>query len=165
MKERRSFISLPVMKLNTVQKYDILNDKFLFYFTLFWFVCLVFIINLRVIIFLKEMTLLILLIHSQLFRVLLPTLTLFSIHGRASLSIRRKNISNFSKSTNGVLFATDVAARGLDLPEVEWVFQYVALFRETISSLSFYLTFFFFLIIYSFLYCSFHCVYEKVHLF
>lgn len=49
MKERRSFISLLVMKLNIVQKYDILNDKFLFYFA-----CLIFIINLRVIIFFKR---------------------------------------------------------------------------------------------------------------
>ena len=32
----------------------------------------------------------------------------------------------YSEAESGVLFSTDVAARGLDLPEVEWIFQYDA---------------------------------------
>lgn len=38
--------------------------------------------------------------------------------------MRRMNIyEDFCKKTSAVLFATDIAARGLDFPKVNWVLQ------------------------------------------
>lgn len=37
---------------------------------------------------------------------------------------REATLSKFSQAASGVLLATDVAARGLDIPDVAWVVQY-----------------------------------------
>ncbi|XP_065205121.1 uncharacterized protein LOC135835005 [Planococcus citri] len=37
---------------------------------------------------------------------------------------RLKNLENFQKDPNGLLLATDVAARGLDIPNVEYIIHY-----------------------------------------
>ncbi|CAG2190179.1 DBP7 [Mytilus edulis] len=37
---------------------------------------------------------------------------------------RTKAFQEFSQTDNGVLFCTDVAARGLDLPSIQWIVQY-----------------------------------------
>lgn len=39
-------------------------------------------------------------------------------------SAREKALESFSGGSAGVLLATDVAARGLDIPGVEWILQY-----------------------------------------
>ena len=48
----------------------------------------------------------------------------FTLHARLQQKQRLKNLERFRKSENGVLIATDVACRGLDIPNVERVIHY-----------------------------------------
>ncbi|XP_069743290.1 ATP-dependent DNA helicase DDX31 isoform X2 [Narcine bancroftii] len=53
--------------------------------------------------------------------------TLFlRLHGNMEQEARKQTFLEFSQSNMGVLLCTDVAARGLDLPEVTWIVQYNA---------------------------------------
>ncbi|KAJ6243651.1 atp-dependent RNA helicase ddx31-related [Anaeramoeba flamelloides] len=49
---------------------------------------------------------------------------LFRLHGNIDQKNRTNTFFQFSKATSGILFSTDVAARGLDLPLVDWIVQY-----------------------------------------
>ncbi|XP_066509739.1 ATP-dependent DNA helicase DDX31-like [Hoplias malabaricus] len=46
------------------------------------------------------------------------------LHGNMQQEDRMEVFEEFSKSNAGVLLCTDVAARGLDLPQVTWIVQY-----------------------------------------
>ncbi|GCC33110.1 ATP-dependent DNA helicase DDX31 [Chiloscyllium punctatum] len=48
------------------------------------------------------------------------------LHGNMEQEARKQVFLEFSQSKMGVLLCTDVAARGLDLPEVTWIVQYSA---------------------------------------
>uniref|UniRef100_V9KI40 ATP-dependent RNA helicase n=1 Tax=Callorhinchus milii TaxID=7868 RepID=V9KI40_CALMI len=48
------------------------------------------------------------------------------LHGNMEQEARTKVFTEFSQSKAGVLLCTDVAARGLDLPQVTWIVQYSA---------------------------------------
>lgn len=48
----------------------------------------------------------------------------FPLHSQLQQKQRLKNLDRFSSSPNGVLIATDVAARGLDIPSVEHVVHF-----------------------------------------
>ncbi|XP_051153338.1 probable ATP-dependent RNA helicase DDX31 [Leptopilina boulardi] len=48
----------------------------------------------------------------------------FKLHGNMSQKERTEVFKTFKKANSGVLFCTDVAARGLDLPKVDSVVQY-----------------------------------------
>lgn len=48
---------------------------------------------------------------------------IFSIHGKMKEK-RYKIFDSFRSSTSGMLICTDVMARGIDIPEVDWVIQY-----------------------------------------
>lgn len=50
--------------------------------------------------------------------------TITSIHSKLQQRSRIKNLDNFEQSKKGILFATDVAARGIDLPFVDIVIQF-----------------------------------------
>lgn len=50
-------------------------------------------------------------------------LEIFSIHGKMK-DKRYKIFDSFRSSTSGMLICTDVMARGIDIPEVDWVIQY-----------------------------------------
>lgn len=49
---------------------------------------------------------------------------IFRLHGNMSQNLRVQVFESFSKSSQGILLCTDVAARGLDLPQVDWIVQY-----------------------------------------
>jgi len=53
-----------------------------------------------------------------------PILAVWRLHGDMSQKDRTKTFAEFGKATTGVLFCTDVAARGLDLPNVDLIVQY-----------------------------------------
>ncbi|XP_053605279.1 ATP-dependent RNA helicase DDX18-like isoform X2 [Plodia interpunctella] len=46
------------------------------------------------------------------------------IHGKQSQSRRKEAYQSFIDAESGALFCTDVAARGLDIPSVDWIVQY-----------------------------------------
>ena len=50
----------------------------------------------------------------------------FSFHGKVPQKARSKTYQAFSSATKGVFLTTDVAARGLDIPRVDWIVQYDA---------------------------------------
>ncbi|KAH7677705.1 RNA helicase protein [Dioscorea alata] len=62
--------------------------------------------------------------------VVLPQITVLkdcsikSLHGRMKQSVREKALAAFTELSSGVLLCTDVAARGLDIPGVDWILQY-----------------------------------------
>lgn len=52
-----------------------------------------------------------------------PGIPLLHLHGRQKQSARLATYTRFTTSQHAVLFATDIAARGLDFPSVAWVVQ------------------------------------------
>ncbi|KAK9127345.1 hypothetical protein Syun_016142 [Stephania yunnanensis] len=50
--------------------------------------------------------------------------SLISLHGKMKQSAREKALASFTALSSGVLLCTDVAARGLDIPGVDWIIQY-----------------------------------------
>ncbi|KAK8863696.1 hypothetical protein M9Y10_011386 [Tritrichomonas musculus] len=59
----------------------------------------------------------------EAFRHLKPGLPLLHLTGKQSSELRFSVCSDFAKKERGVIFTTDVAARGLDFPQVNWVIQ------------------------------------------
>lgn len=57
------------------------------------------------------------------FRHLQPGIPLLHLHGRQKQTARLDITTKFSSSSASCLFATDVVARGLDFPAVDWVIQ------------------------------------------
>ncbi|XP_058760964.1 DEAD-box ATP-dependent RNA helicase 27-like [Vicia villosa] len=47
-----------------------------------------------------------------------------NIHGKQKQQTRTAAFRDFCEAENGVLLCTDVAARGLDIPSVDWIVQY-----------------------------------------
>ncbi|XP_024387826.1 DEAD-box ATP-dependent RNA helicase 18 isoform X1 [Physcomitrium patens] len=47
-----------------------------------------------------------------------------ALHGKMKQAAREKALAMFSGMTAGLLVCTDVAARGLDIPGVDWIIQY-----------------------------------------
>ena len=61
-------------------------------------------------------------LHTVFKQLSLP-IKLFKLAGRMSQTIRREMFDGFTSSKAAVLFATDIAARGLDFPRVDFVIQ------------------------------------------
>ena len=59
----------------------------------------------------------------ETFRHLQPGIPLLHLHGRQKQTARHDITSRFSSTQNSCLLATDVVARGLDFPAVDWVIQ------------------------------------------
>ncbi|KAL4891544.1 ATP-dependent RNA helicase dbp4 [Aspergillus ambiguus] len=59
----------------------------------------------------------------EAFRHLQPGIPLMHLHGRQKQGGRLDITTKYSQAKHAVLFATDVAARGLDFPAVDWVIQ------------------------------------------
>ncbi|KAF3337763.1 DEAD-box ATP-dependent RNA helicase 27-like protein [Carex littledalei] len=50
----------------------------------------------------------------------------FHMDGTQKQSARNSNLRGFTQAKSGILLCTDVAARGIDIPSVDWVVQYDA---------------------------------------
>ncbi|XP_046967179.1 ATP-dependent RNA helicase DDX18-like [Vanessa cardui] len=61
--------------------------------------------------------------HYELFKTHCKA-SVLSIHGKQSQPRRKDAYQTFIKADKGALFCTDVAARGLDIPLVDWIVQY-----------------------------------------
>lgn len=59
----------------------------------------------------------------EAFRHLQPGIPLLHLHGNQKQSVRLDITTRFSRAQHACLFSTDVAARGLDFPSVDWVVQ------------------------------------------
>ncbi|MEQ2166330.1 hypothetical protein GOODEAATRI_026836 [Goodea atripinnis] len=53
-----------------------------------------------------------------------PGITILALHGKQQQMKRVEVYNDFVKKQSAVLFATDIAARGLDFPAVHWVLQF-----------------------------------------
>lgn len=51
-------------------------------------------------------------------------LPVLAIHGKQKQNKRTTTFFQFCNADSGILLCTDVAARGLDIPEVDWIVQY-----------------------------------------
>ncbi|XP_047999355.1 probable ATP-dependent RNA helicase pitchoune [Leguminivora glycinivorella] len=60
--------------------------------------------------------------HHELFNYI--DLPVMSIHGKQQQSKRTTTFFQFCNAESGILLCTDVAARGLDIPAVDWIVQY-----------------------------------------
>ncbi|KFK24964.1 hypothetical protein AALP_AA8G048500 [Arabis alpina] len=54
----------------------------------------------------------------------LKSISLIPIHGDMKQNTRDKALSSFTEASSGALLCTDVAARGLDIPGIDYVVQY-----------------------------------------
>merc|ERR1711915_723810 len=54
------------------------------------------------------------------------TIRLLKLHGNMKQADRLSVFQDFRSSSSGVLMCTDVAARGLDLPQGDWIVQFTA---------------------------------------
>lgn len=52
-----------------------------------------------------------------------PGLSLLALHGKQKQAKRLQIFTEFTRTSHAALFATDIAARGLDFPAVDWVIQ------------------------------------------
>lgn len=59
----------------------------------------------------------------EVLRKLQPGISLMHLHGRQKQRARTETLDKFSRAQHVCLFATDVVARGIDFPAVEWVIQ------------------------------------------
>lgn len=59
----------------------------------------------------------------EAFRHMQPGIPLLHLHGRQKQTARLDITEKFSRAKHSCLFATDVVARGLDFPAVDWVLQ------------------------------------------
>lgn len=53
-----------------------------------------------------------------------PSVPVYRLHGNVPQRMRSDTLAAFSAATEGILICTDVAARGLDIPRVDWIVQY-----------------------------------------
>ncbi|KAH9817562.1 P-loop containing nucleoside triphosphate hydrolase protein [Melampsora americana] len=59
----------------------------------------------------------------ETFRHMRPGMPLLHLHGKQKQTKRLEIYQRFSSSPEACLFATDIAARGLDFPSIDWVIQ------------------------------------------
>ncbi|CAL9031528.1 unnamed protein product [Prunus brigantina] len=60
--------------------------------------------------------------HSELLKYV--NVDCFDIHGKQKQQKRTTTFFDFCKAEKGILLCTDVAARGLDIPAVDWILQF-----------------------------------------
>lgn len=60
--------------------------------------------------------------HAELFNYV--DIPVMDLYGKQKQTKRTATFFEFCSATKGILFCTDVAARGLDIPAVDWIIQY-----------------------------------------
>jgi ATP-dependent RNA helicase DDX18/HAS1 len=60
--------------------------------------------------------------HAELLNFI--DIKVLDIHGKQKQQKRSATFFEFSEATSGTLLCTDVAARGLDIPAVDWIVQF-----------------------------------------
>ncbi|XP_057957370.1 DEAD-box ATP-dependent RNA helicase 51 [Malania oleifera] len=60
--------------------------------------------------------------HAELLRYI--QVDCFDIHGKQKQEKRTSTFFEFCRAEKGILLCTDVAGRGLDIPDVDWIVQY-----------------------------------------
>ncbi|KAH0454106.1 hypothetical protein IEQ34_016030 [Dendrobium chrysotoxum] len=60
--------------------------------------------------------------HAELLKYI--QIDCYDIHGKQKQQKRTSTFFDFCKANKGILLCTDVAARGLDIPSVDWILQY-----------------------------------------
>jgi ATP-dependent RNA helicase DDX18/HAS1 len=60
--------------------------------------------------------------YSELFNYI--DIPVKDIHGKQKQAKRTSTFFEFCQADKGILLCTDVAARGLDIPAVDWIIQY-----------------------------------------
>ncbi|KAJ0983568.1 hypothetical protein J5N97_011823 [Dioscorea zingiberensis] len=70
--------------------------------------------------------------HSELLKYI--QIECFDIHGKQKQEKRTNTFFDFCKAKKGILLCTDVAARGLDIPAVDWIVQ--STFTELVEQLN-----------------------------
>ncbi|EKX36241.1 hypothetical protein GUITHDRAFT_48109, partial [Guillardia theta CCMP2712] len=64
-------------------------------------------------------------LHYLLPRAVLPDdIPIYGLHGDMTQAERTKSFYGFTASSRAILVCTDVAARGLDFPKIEWIVQF-----------------------------------------
>jgi len=62
---------------------------------------------------------------AELMRLIFPKTNIFEFHGKASMNKRFDGIGEFSRHEgSSVMISTDLAERGVDIPGINWVFQF-----------------------------------------
>lgn len=51
-------------------------------------------------------------------------LPVIALHGKQKQTVRARTFNQFYRSPSSILLCTDIAARGLDIPSVDWIVQY-----------------------------------------
>ncbi|EDO17640.1 hypothetical protein Kpol_1004p13 [Vanderwaltozyma polyspora DSM 70294] len=59
----------------------------------------------------------------ETFRKMQPGISLMHLHGRQKQKARTETLDKFNRAQHVCLFATDVVARGIDFPAIDWVVQ------------------------------------------
>jgi len=59
----------------------------------------------------------------SVFKTMRPGLSVYTLHGHMKMTQRMIMFSAFTHKKHALLLATDIAARGLDFPSVDWVIQ------------------------------------------
>jgi len=62
--------------------------------------------------------------YYEIFARLFPTYAFTRIHRKMSQNKRNKVYEDFLKAPQGFLLCTDILARGIDIPDIEWIIQY-----------------------------------------
>merc|ERR1712117_526593 len=60
--------------------------------------------------------------HTELLNYI--DLPVMCIHGKQKQTKRTTTFFSFCNADSGILLCTDVAARGLDIPDVDWIVQF-----------------------------------------
>jgi len=60
--------------------------------------------------------------HAELLNYI--DVAVLSLHGKQKQKKREKTFFEFKNAERGILLCTDVAARGLDIPAIDWIVQY-----------------------------------------